>query len=86
LLLVLGGAATAPRSLWAQQKPVTVIGFLSPTSPGPLAPYVAAFRQGLAETGYVEGQNVAIEYRWAEERFGTGCPHWPPVSSGERWM
>ncbi len=43
-----------------------VIGYLSGGSPGPNAPCVAAFRQGLSETGYVEGQNVAIEYRWAE--------------------
>jgi putative ABC transport system substrate-binding protein len=46
-----------------------VIGFLSATSPGPLAPFVAAFRQGLSETGYVEGQSVVIEYRWAEGRY-----------------
>ena len=46
-----------------------VIGFLGSASPGPLAPFVAAFRQGLSETGYVEGQNVAIEYRWAEGQY-----------------
>ena len=46
-----------------------VIGFLGTASPGPIAPFVAAFRQGLSETGYVEGQNVAIEYRWAEGRY-----------------
>src|SRR6516162_3027087 len=45
-----------------------VIGFLSVTSP-PLVPYLAAFRQGLSETGYVEGQNVTIEYRWAEGHY-----------------
>jgi putative ABC transport system substrate-binding protein len=46
-----------------------VIGFLGGTSPGPYAPFVATFHQGLGETGYVEGQNVAIEYRWAEGRY-----------------
>jgi putative ABC transport system substrate-binding protein len=46
-----------------------VVGFLSGVSPGSYAPFVAAFRQGLSETGYVEGQNVAIEYRWAEGRY-----------------
>src|SRR6266540_670801 len=43
-----------------------VIGFLNSTSPSPFAPFVAAFHHGLRETGYVAGQNVAIEYRWAE--------------------
>jgi putative tryptophan/tyrosine transport system substrate-binding protein len=70
LLLVLGGAITAPpRALRAQQKSMPVIGFLSIASPGPsYEPLVAALRQGLSDAGYVEGQNVAIEYRWAEGR------------------
>src|SRR5437016_4869098 len=50
----------------AQQKATPVIGFLGSGLPRPFAPQVAAFRQGLSDTGYVEGQNLAIEYRWAE--------------------
>jgi putative tryptophan/tyrosine transport system substrate-binding protein len=66
LMLLVAGALTAARTLRAQQKPMPVIGYLGSESPGPMAPFVAAFLQGLGETGYVEGQNVAIEYRWAE--------------------
>jgi putative ABC transport system substrate-binding protein len=69
LMLLLGGAMTAPRALRAQQRAMPVIGFLGSTSPGPTAPYLAAFHQGLSETGYVEGQNLATEYRWAEGRY-----------------
>jgi ABC-type uncharacterized transport system substrate-binding protein len=69
LLLLLGGAMTAARPLSAQQKAMPVIGYLSGGSPGPFAPYMAALRQGLSETAYVEGQNLAIEYRWAEGHF-----------------
>ncbi len=65
-MLLLGGAMTAARAVRAQQKAMPVIGYLGSESPGPMAPFVAAFLQGLSETGYVEGQNVAIEYRWAE--------------------
>ena len=60
----MGGWASALR---AQQKTMPVIGFLGSTSRG--EPFVAAFLEGLAETGYVEGQNAAIEYRWAEGRY-----------------
>ena len=69
LMLLLGGAMTAARALRAQQKAMPVIGFLGVSSRGPTAPYVVAFGQGLSETGYVEGQNVAIEYRWAEGQY-----------------
>jgi putative ABC transport system substrate-binding protein len=66
-LLLLGGTMTVARDLRAQQKTIPVIGWLSGSSVGPYAWNMAAFRQGLSETGYVEGQNVAIEI-WAEGR------------------
>ena len=69
LILMLGGAMTAARALRAQQKAMPVVGYLGSASPNPNSPNVAAFRQGLGETGYVEGQNVAIEYRWAEGHY-----------------
>jgi putative ABC transport system substrate-binding protein len=69
MLLLAGAAAAATPRLHAQQKTMSVIGFLDSTSPGAFAPLVAAFHQGLSETGYVEGQNVTIEYRWAEGHF-----------------
>ncbi len=69
VLMLLAGAITAARAPRAQQKALPTIGILGPTSPGPFAGFVAAFHQGLSETGYVEGQNVAIEYRWAEGRY-----------------
>jgi ABC-type uncharacterized transport system substrate-binding protein len=70
LMLLLGSAITAPRALRAQQKTMPVVGLLLGGKPGPDdALVVAAFLQGLSETGYVEGQNVAIDYRWAEDRY-----------------
>jgi ABC-type uncharacterized transport system substrate-binding protein len=69
LVLLFSATITAPRALRAQQKAMPVIGYLSSTSPIPAAPVLAAFRQGLSETGYVEGQNVVIEFRWAEGRY-----------------
>ncbi len=67
--LLLGCAGTAARGLRAQQKTVSVIGFLSSEVPDVFAPLAAAFRRGLSESGYVEGQNVTIEYRWAEGQY-----------------
>ena len=71
--ILLGGAATAstvwPSPLRAQQKATPVIGYLGTTTLSLFAPSVAALRQGLSETGYVEGQNLTIEYRWAEGRY-----------------
>ena len=69
LILSAGAGITAALSAGAQQKAMPVIGYLSSTSPGSNAPWVEAFCQGLQENGYVEGQNVAIEYRWAEGRY-----------------
>src|SRR5262245_66182594 len=69
LMTVLAGAAAYPLLAGAQQNAMPVIGFLSSRSPGEAAAVVTAFHQGLAEAGYVERQNLAIEYRWAEGQY-----------------
>src|SRR6476646_530707 len=67
--LVVGSGAAWPLTSRAQQTAVPVIGFLNSGSPDTFAPTVSAFLQGLKEAGYVDGQNVAIEYRWENGQY-----------------
>ena len=68
-IMLLGGAAAWPLTARAQQAPAPLMGFLSSRSPGESAGVVAAFRQGLRDTGFIEGQNLAIAFRWAEGHY-----------------
>jgi putative tryptophan/tyrosine transport system substrate-binding protein len=69
ITLVSGVAATWPLAVRAHQPATPVVGFLSSTSAATYGPVVIAFREGLSETGYLEGQNLNIEYRWAGDRY-----------------
>src|SRR5271165_4560443 len=68
-ITLLGGTTAWPLTARAQQKTMPVVGILAAPAPEPLHDQIAAFRQGMNESGYIEGENVTVEYRWAEGQY-----------------
>jgi putative ABC transport system substrate-binding protein len=68
-ITLLGGATAWPLAASAQRPVMPVVGYLNSGSPGPITNVAAAFRQGLGEVGFIEGRNVEIDYRWAEDTY-----------------
>jgi putative tryptophan/tyrosine transport system substrate-binding protein len=82
-IAVLGGAVVMPFAARAQQPTMPVIGFLYPGAPELSTGIVAAFRKGLDETGFVEGRNVAVDFRFA--MITLGCGNWRPSWCAVVW-
>jgi len=86
LLVALGSAAaTWPLAARAQQPAMPVIGYLSSLGQAISVRFDAAFRRGLSDVGYVEGQNVSVEYRWITDRY-LHCRQWRLISYNAKWL
>ena len=84
-ITLLGGAAAWPLAARAQQPATPVIGYLSSLGQAISARWDAAFRRGLSDMGYFEGQNVSVEYRWITDRY-LHCRQWRLISYNAKWL
>ena len=80
ITLLGGGSVVWPLVARAQQPPMPVVGFLHGASPGPFTRFVAAFRDGLKDNGFVEGQNLTFQFRWDRVNM-ISCQRLPPIWS-----